>query len=95
MRHEATLSEKESLQKGYQELETQRDALVLQVTIIKGEKNVVESTNKDPKFLASVNISIVQSNVDNFDKLVEDAEHYKERRNKMKYTLVKERGEGR
>ena len=36
-----------------------------------------------------------RKDVDNVDKLVEDAKHYKERMLKMKDTLVKERGEGR
>ena len=38
-------------------------------------------------------IAAVQSNIDNVSKMVEDAEHYKERMLKMKETLVKERGE--
>ena len=58
------------------------------------EKTVVEGTNKYPKFLSSVNIAVTQANDDNVNKLVEDAENYKERMFKMKDTLVKERGEG-
>ena len=43
MRHEATLSEKESLQKGYQDLEIERNALVVQMTIMEGEKKDFEN----------------------------------------------------
>ena len=35
-KHETTISEKESLQKEYQDLETYRDALVVKMTIIEG-----------------------------------------------------------
>ena len=59
------------------------------------ERTVVEGINKDPKFLPSMNIAAAQDKDDNFDKLVKDAEHYKEMMLKMKDTLVKERGEGR
>ena len=41
-KNEATLSEKESLQKEYQDLETDRDALVVQMTIMEGEKKDFE-----------------------------------------------------
>ena len=59
------------------------------------ERTVVEGTNKAPEFLPSINIVAAQAKDDNVDKLVEDAEHYKEMMLKMKDTLVKERGEGR
>ena len=42
-----------------------------------------------------VSIEASQANADNVDKLVEDAENYKERMLKMKDTLFKESGEGR
>ena len=42
-----------------------------------------------------VSIADLQANVDNYNKLVGDAEHYKARMLNMKDTLVKERGEGR
>ena len=54
----------------------------------------MEGTNKDPKFLSSVSIAVVQANADNVDKLVEDVTHHKEKMFKMRDTLVKERGEG-
>ena len=59
------------------------------------EKTVVENTNQDPKFLASVSIAATQVNANNVDKLMEDAEHYKEKTIKMKDTLINERGEGK
>ena len=70
-------------------IETQPDVIIV------AEKNFVEPTNQDPKFLASVSIAATQTNVDNFDNLVEYVENYKETVIKMKDTLVKERGEGR
>ena len=51
---------------------------------------VAEGTNTYPNLLAYVNIESAQANTDNVNKLVEDAEHYKERMLKMKDTLVKE-----
>ena len=59
------------------------------------EKNVVEKTNQDPKFLASISVAAAQANADKVEKLMEDAEHYKEKMIKMKDTLIKERGEGK
>ena len=58
------------------------------------EKTVMQGTNEDPQFLASVSITSTQYNADNVNKLVGDVEHYKEIMLKMKDTLVKERGEG-
>ena len=52
------------------------------------EKSVMQGTNQDPVFLASVNIVASQANADNVGKLVEDVEHYKERMLKRKKTLV-------
>ena len=57
------------------------------VTVI--EKTVMEGTNKDPNLLSYVNIASTQANADNVDKLVEDAENYKEMVLKMKDTLLK------
>ena len=54
------------------------------------ENTIMQGTNEDPQFLASA-----QPNADNVNKLVGDAEHYKERMLKMKDTLVKEREERR
>ena len=59
------------------------------------EKNVVEKTNQDPKLISSVNVAAAQANTDNIDKLMEGADHYKEKIIKMKDTIIKERGEGR
>ena len=41
-KHEETLSEFERLQKKYQYLETDKDALVVQMTIMEGEKRDME-----------------------------------------------------
>ena len=54
------------------------------------DKAVMQGTNQDPEFLASVNIAAAQANADNVGKLVEDVEHYKQRMHKMKNTLVKQ-----
>ena len=56
------------------------------------EKTIMQGTNEDPQFLASVRIAVAQENVDNVNKLVGDVENYKETMLKMKETLVKERG---
>ena len=53
---------------------------------------VIQDTNEDPQFLASVRISAMQAHADNVNKLVGDVEQYKERMLNMKGTLVKERG---
>ena len=53
------------------------------------EKNIMQGTNQDPVFLASVNIAVAQANADNIGKLVEDKEYYKEIMQNLKSTLVK------
>ena len=58
------------------------------------EKTIVEKTNQDPKFLASISVVTAQVNADNVEKLMEDAYHYKEKMIKMEDTLIKEIGEG-
>ena len=63
------------------------------VTVI--EKTIMQGTNEDPQFLASVSIESTRANADNVNKLVGDAKYYKERMIKIKNTLFKERGEGR
>ena len=45
------------------------------VTVTK--KTVMQGTNQDPIFLASVNIAVAQANADNVGKLVEDVETIK------------------
>ena len=55
------------------------------------DNTVMQGTNEDPQFLASVSIESVQANADNVNKLVGDVEHYKERMLNMKVTLIKER----
>ena len=62
--------------------------------IIVTEKTIVEKTNQDPKFLASISVVTAQVNADNVEKLMEDAYHYKEKMIKMEDTLIKEIGEG-
>ena len=63
-------------------------------TITVTEKTIVEKTNQDPKFLASISVVTAQVNADNVEKLMEDAYHYKEKMIKMEDTLIKEIGEG-
>ena len=58
------------------------------------DKTIVEKTNQDPKFLASISVVTAQVNADNVEKLMEDAYHYKEKMIKMEDTLIKEIGEG-
>ena len=43
IKHEATLSEKERLQKEYQDLEIEKDSLEVHVMIIEGEKKYFEA----------------------------------------------------
>ena len=42
-KHEATISKFERLQKAYQDLESEKDALMLSVTIIEGERKYFEN----------------------------------------------------
>ena len=56
------------------------------------EKTIVEKTNQDPKFLASISVVTAQVNADNVEKLMEDAYHYKEKMIKMEDNLIKEIG---
>lgn len=57
------------------------------------ENTLVEGTQKDPKFTASVNVAAAQASADNVDKLLTTIERNKEKMLKLKATLVKERGE--
>ena len=58
------------------------------------EKTIMNSTNQDFMFLALVSVTTTQFNADNVGTLVKKDEHYKERMNKMKNTLVQEIREG-
>ena len=56
--------------------------------------NIMEGTHKDPKFMASINIAVVQANADNVDRLMEYVECNKEKMFKLKDSVVKLLGEG-
>ena len=55
---------------------------------------IMQGTQKDPKFITSMNIVVAQASTDNVDRLMENVEHHKEKMLKLKDTLVKRRGEG-
>ena len=59
----------------------------LEVVIVT-KNTVVQETNQDPVFLASITVATAQANASNVGKLVENVEHYKERKGNMKNTLV-------
>ena len=44
--------------------------------------------------MASISVISAQANADKIDKLMENADQYKEKMIRMKDTLLKERGEG-
>ena len=58
------------------------------------ENTIMEGTHKDPKFMASINIVVVQASADNIDWLMEDVEFQKDRMFKLKDSVMKLRGEG-
>ena len=58
------------------------------------ENTIMEGTNKDPKFTASVNMAASQASVDNVYRLMNNVEQNKEKMLKLKDNLVKMWGEG-
>ena len=58
------------------------------------EKTVIHGTDKDPRLLARVGVSLSVANVDNVDKIVDDLEQYKKKISQIKETMKKKRGEG-
>ena len=58
------------------------------------KNTIMEGTHKEPIFMASVNVTVSQASADNVVLLMENVEHQKEKMLKLKYNLVKTRGEG-